>query len=235
MLVSIVIPTLNEAKGIVETITKIPLEELRRRGFDCEVIVVDGGSTDETDKIARELGARVVYEPRRGYGRAYKTGFGEAKGDIIVTLDGDYSYPPEYIPYLVDLLIKRDLDMIIARRIPEPRAIDPLNVLGNRVLSLFTKLLFRVGFEDSQSGMWVIKKEELKEIMPNADGMEFSEEIKIKAYLRGKRVCEVGVPYRKRKGKRKLKAVRDGLRNLLYLFMMFVRSRTKQINNQPMG
>jgi glycosyltransferase involved in cell wall biosynthesis len=128
MLVSIVIPTLNEAEGIVETITKIPLEELRRRGFDCEVIVVDGGSTNGTDKIARELGARVIHEPRRGYGRACKTGFEEAKGDIIAVLDGDASYPPEYIPYLVDFLIKHDLDMLIARRVPEPGAMSTLNM-----------------------------------------------------------------------------------------------------------
>jgi hypothetical protein len=82
--------------------------------------------------------------------------------------------------------------------------------------------------------MWVIRRRVLKEIKQNADGMEFSEEIKIKAHLCGKRICEVGVPYRKRKGKRKLKAVRDGLRNLLYLFMIFMRSRTKQINDRPM-
>jgi glycosyltransferase involved in cell wall biosynthesis len=194
-------------------------------GFEVEVIIVDGGSTDGTEKIAKELGARVIYEPRKGYGRAYKTGFKEAKGDIIVTLDGDATYPSECIPQLVNFLVKNNLDIVIAQRIPEPEAMSPLNAFGNYVLTTLIRLLFHFDIRDSQSGMWIVRRNVLKDIMPKSDGMEFSEEIKIRAVLQGKRISEFPIPYRKRKGKEKLKRFRDGLKNLLYVFILFLRSR----------
>jgi glycosyltransferase involved in cell wall biosynthesis len=223
-IISIVIPTLNEAEGIRITINNIPMENLKKMGAEVEVIVVDGGSIDGTDKIAKELGAHVIYEPRRGYGRAYKTGFREAKGDIIVALDGDATYPSEVLPQLIDLLIRGNLDMITTRRVPEHGAMSRVNAFGNYVLSILIRLLLRVNFKDSQSGMWIIRRNALKDIIPRCDGMEFSEEIKIKAYLCGKRIYEVQIPYRKRAGKPKLKNFRDGLRNLLYIFVIFLRS-----------
>ncbi|MHC1627405.1 MAG: glycosyltransferase family 2 protein [Candidatus Nezhaarchaeales archaeon] len=222
--ISIVIPTLNEAEGIRETISRIPMEKLKNAGFEVEIIVVDGGSRDGTDRIAKELGARVIYEPRRGYGRAYKTGFSAATGNIIVTLDGDASYPPEVIPQLVKLMLDNNLDFITTQRIPEPGSMSLINRFGNYVLSLITRILFRINLKDSQSGMWVIRKDALKDIMPRSDGMEFSEEIKIKAYLCGKKVYEHPIQYRKRVGKPKLRRFRDGLRNLVYLFVIYVRS-----------
>lgn len=222
--VSIVIPTLNEAEGIRETISRIPAKELRDTGYDVEIIVVDGGSRDGTDRIAKELGALIVYEPRRGYGRAYKTGFSVAKGDIIVTLDGDASYPPEVIPHLLKLMHDLNLDFMTTERIPQPGAMSFINKVGNYILTLVTRILFRVDLRDSQSGMWAIKREVLKDIIPRGDGMEFSEEIKIKAFLCRKRVYKYPVPYYKRVGKPKLKRLRDGLRNLIYLFIIYVRS-----------
>lgn len=224
--VSIVIPTLNEAMGIRETINRIPMKELRDAGYDVEVVVVDGGSTDGTDRIAMELGALVVYEPRKGYGRAFKTGFSVASGDIIVTLDGDASYPPEVIPHLLKIMNEVDADFITTQRIPQSGAMSFINKIGNYVLTLTTRILFRVKLKDSQSGMWVVKREILKDILPQGgDGMEFSEIIKIKAFLCGKKVYEYPIPYNKRLGKPKLKRVRDGLRNLVYLFILYVRSR----------
>jgi glycosyltransferase involved in cell wall biosynthesis len=226
MLVSIVIPTLNEAKGIVETIAKIPLEELRRRGFDCEVIVVNGGSTDGTVEVAKSLGVKVVIEPRRGYGRAYKTGFTHAKGDIIVALDGDASYPSELIPKLIELLVDKELDFITTDRFASaPSSMKLLNRIGNLILSSTTRLLFKINLRDSQSGMWVFRRHLLRRVMPGSEGMPFSEEIKINAFHRTKRAAEVPIPYRERVGARKLRMFRDGLMNLLYLLKLFVRTR----------
>ena len=82
-LISIIIPTLDEADGIHKVIDEIPRKELRNAGYDVEVIVVDGGSTNGTDEVAKELEAHVVYELRKGYGSAYKTGFSIAKDDLI--------------------------------------------------------------------------------------------------------------------------------------------------------
>src|SRR5689334_14104142 len=100
---SVVIPTLNEGKSIGGVLDEIPEGVL-------EVLVVDGNSADDTQDIARAKGARVIVEPRKGYGRAYKTGFLEAKGDFIATLDGDLTYPAERIAELGDQLVAEGLD-----------------------------------------------------------------------------------------------------------------------------
>ncbi|RLF75321.1 MAG: glycosyltransferase family 2 protein, partial [Thermoplasmata archaeon] len=94
MKVSVVIPTLNEERSIGKVLEMLPRRE------DYEVVIVDGLSTDRTVDIAKEKGARVVMERRRGYGRAYKTGFKEARGRIIVTMDGDLTYPAEMVEEL---------------------------------------------------------------------------------------------------------------------------------------
>ena len=227
--ITIVIPTLNEALGVRRTISKIPVKELKKQGFDYEILVVDGGSTDETVDVARSLGAKVIIETRKGYGRAYKTGFKYAQGDIIVTLDGDGSYPAEYIPYLVALLIKYDLDFITVDRLKlmKKGAMDMFNKLGNFILTLLIRLLFNVKIEDSQSGMWIFRKRILKKIMPTADGMPFSEEIKIRAFMFSKRVLEVSAPYYKRLGRPKLKKIRDGIANLIHIIKLFVLLKLK--------
>src|ERR687895_2308655 len=98
-LVSIIIPTLNEQFGIEKTISSIPKARIHDiLGYDVEILVIDGDSTDLTRDVAMKMGARVIVEKQNGYGRAYKTGFAAAKGDIIVTIDADDTYPAEQIP-----------------------------------------------------------------------------------------------------------------------------------------
>ena len=195
--------------------------------FDCEVIVVDGCSTDGTRERARELGARVILEPRRGYGRAYKTGFDAAEGDIIVTFDGDFTYPVSLVPRLVEDMVKNGVEFITTNRLDalEPGAMSFLRKFGNYVLSLWVRLLFSVRLRDSQSGMWVIKKDALNRILPDSDEMAFSEEIKIKAFKSCK-CAEIPITYRKRVGKSKITAAQDGIRNFLHLLQLrFINSR----------
>jgi len=180
--VSVIIPTINEEEGIVSTLSELPSGILKEMGFSCEVIVVDGGSSDKTRERAERLGAKVVFEPRRGYGRAYKTGFSACNGDILVTLDGDHTYPASVIPMLVRTMIKKDLDFITTNRLEliEREAMGPLHKLGNRILSVMVRLLFSVNLRDSQSGMWVVSRDVLDRILPDSDQMAFSEEIKIR-------------------------------------------------------
>src|SRR6185295_3372598 len=97
--ITVVIPCLNEAEGIRRMLAALP-------GFVDEVVVVDNGSTDDTTAVARAWGALVVAEAHRGYGRAYKTGFTQATGDIIVTLDGDHSYPMDALSYLLEAFLR---------------------------------------------------------------------------------------------------------------------------------
>lgn len=213
--ITVIIPTLNEEVAIGKVIRMIPGRE------NMEVMIVDGLSTDRTVEIARELGARVVMEKRKGYGRAYRTGFASAGGDIIVTLDGDLTYPAEKIPELVDHLLEQDLDFLTCDRLSrlDRRAMGTTHRFGNWVLKTASNLLFGLKLKDSQSGMWVFKKEILKKFVPESDGMPLSEEIKIRAFKHpGIRAAEIPIEYRIREGEVKLNSWKDGWKNLKYLF-----------------
>jgi hypothetical protein len=209
---SVVIPCYNEERGVRTVIQRMP------PAVD-EVVVVDNNCTDHTAEVARSLGARVVEQKTRGYGAAYKAGLASATGDVIATLDGDGSYPPEEIPGLLDTLLDRRWDFVSGCRFPltDPAAMDVSNRLGNQVLTAATALLFFRPIRDSQSGMWVFRREILGRLRLTSDGMAFSEEIKLEVILRGLRFGEVHIPYGERTGSVKLRKWRDGMENLLFL------------------
>ncbi len=174
--ITVIIPCLNEEQGIEKVLTRMP-------EFVDEVIVVDNGSTDRTSDVARGYGAKVVREDVRGYGRAYKTGFSQATGDIIITLDGDHSYPPDAISYLLEAFLHLEVDFLNASRFPvrEKGAMSFKHKIGNLILSLAMSILYLKWVRDSQSGMWVFRRSILKDMSLVADSMAFSEEIKIEA------------------------------------------------------
>lgn len=209
--ITVIIPTLNEEESIGEVIDSIPKVE--------EILVVDSNSKDRTKEIAIAKGARVINEPRLGYGRAYKTGFENAKGDIIVTLDGDMTYPAEDILKLVEILEKENLDFISCDRLSqlEKGVMSFQHRFGNWVLKFFTNLLFRMKIKDSQSGMWVFRRSILDKLNLTSEGMPLSEEIKIEASKKV-RFKEVSIKYRIRKGEAKIRSFGDGMKNLLFLF-----------------
>lgn len=209
-----VIPCLNEEKGIVEVLARMP-------SFVDEVIVVDNNSTDRTAELARSRGARVLHEEVRGYGRAYKTGLVQSRGDIIVTLDGDHSYPPDAISYLLEAFLHSEVRFLSASRFPlkNRQAMSLKHWMGNRLLSLAMSILYFRWVRDSQSGMWVFERSSLDEMQLVSDGMAFSEEIKIEAITR-KRIGfkEIYIDYSTRMGEIKLQPWRDGFKNLSFLF-----------------
>src|SRR5437867_11470349 len=182
--ISVVIPCHNEEEGIRAVLAQMP-------ALVDEVLVVDNASTDRTAAVARELGARVVFEGRKGYGRAYKTGFAAARGDIIVTMDGDGTYPPDSIPLLLHVLVAERVDFMAAQRwySRSGEAKSPIRLLGNFILSGTMKCLFFQSIKDSQSGMWVFRRDVLKKISPRSDGMALSEELKILAFTHPELRC----------------------------------------------
>lgn len=210
---SLVIPCYNEEDGVREVIGRCP------KDLD-EIVVVDNNCTDRTAEVARSLGAVVVSEKTPGYGAAYKTGLQAATGDVVITLDGDGTYPPEAIPELVDTLVAKGWDFLSACRFPlsDPKAMGFTNQLGNWVLTTTSMLLFFKPIQDSQSGMWVFKRSILPRLNVTSDGMPFSQEIKLEAILRGFRFGESHIHYGARIGEVKLQKWRDGWLNLSFLF-----------------
>ncbi len=212
--VTVVIPCLNEEQGIQNVLCEVP-------SFVDEVIVVDNGSTDQTAAIAHEMGAHVITELHRGYGRAYKSGFSRASGDIIVTLDGDHSYPVDALSYLIEAFVHCRVGFLSASRFPvvTDTAMSPKHKIGNRILSFVMSLLFFRWIHDSQSGMWVFRRDALNKMHLTSDGMAFSEEIKIEA-IKNKDIGfrEIFISYSQRLGEKKLRPWRDGFQNLFFLF-----------------
>ena len=210
--VSCVIPCYNEEGGIREVIGRMP-------GVVDEIVVVDNNCTDRTAEVARSLGARVVAERTPGYGAAYKTGLQAASCDLVATMDGDGTYPPEEIPRLVEVLLDKRWDFLSASRFPlaDPHAMGFSNRLGNWVLTVAAAVLFFKPIRDSQSGMWVFRRAALEQMRLTSDGMPFSEEIKLEALLCGLRFGEDHIPYGVRTGEVKLQKWRDGWNNLVFL------------------
>ena len=210
--ISLVIPCYNEEGGIREVLARVP------NSVD-EVVVVDNNCTDRTAEVAASMGARVVAEKTPGYGAAYKAGLAAAKSDVIVTLDGDGTYPPEEIPKLVDQMVDRGWDFLSASRFPlaDKKTMQFTNMLGNWVLTVAAALLFFKPIRDSQSGMWVFRRRGLEKMKLTSNGMAFSEEIKLEALLRGLSFGEGHIPYGSRVGEVKLQKWRDGWENLMFL------------------
>src|SRR5450759_3783167 len=164
--ITVIIPCLNEEQGVERVLRLMP-------AFIDEVIVVDNGSTDGTSKVAESLGAKVIREKVRGYGRAYKRGFAQATGDVVITLDGDHSYPVDAISYLLEAFLHLEADFLNASRFPvrDRHAMSFKHKLGNLVLSVAMSILYLRWVRDSQSGMWVFRRSILDSMDLTSDGM----------------------------------------------------------------
>lgn len=234
MQASLVIPTLNEAASIGEVLRRFrtAAEEANRTTFgaapiDWEILVVDGRSTDGTAEIAAREGARVIAEPRKGYGRAYKTGFAAARGEVIATADGDLTYPVETVPALVGQLLRERVDFLSGDRLAfvNRRSMTTEHRIGNWALNRFVAIAYHRFVRglpagtllDSQSGFWIFRRTVLDRVHVAADGMAFSEELKIEAIVRGVKFVEIPIHYGERFGPPKLRSWRDGVQNLLFL------------------
>ena len=208
-----VIPTKDEEEGV-----KHVLGELKP--YIKDIIVVDS-SFDKTPEIAKKMGATVIAEERKGYGRAYKTGFSNIPkdADVIVTLDADGTYPVDVIPKLVKMLEDENLDFISCAR-QYSGVMSAKHKLGNFILTITSNILFFAHISDSQTGMWIFRPSVLDRIDVKSDGMPFSEEIKLRVIKAGLKFREVPVSYGERIGEVKLDSFRDGFKNLFYLFRL---------------
>ncbi len=217
--ITVVIPALNEEQGIGKVLDEIPVDELKEIGYSIEVMVIDNGSKDKTKYIADNHGAKVIVQPIKGYGNAYKAGFANACGEFIATGDADLTYPFSCLPELITKMKDGDLDFITTNRLDdlEPGVMSKSHYFGNMAFHLMTKILFKLPFKDSQSGMWLFKKEIWPKLNVVSSGMPFSQELKIEAYRKGFKCAEIPIKYRARVGEVKLNTIKDGIGNMLHL------------------
>jgi len=222
--ITVIIPTYNEENAIGEVIKEIP-------DFVDEILVVDS-SSDKTPEIAAGLGARVVREPRRGYGRAYKTGLEQAKSELITTVDGDRTYPVAAIAPMIDFLFNNKLDFVSGSRFPlrEKGTMKIFNTIGNKGISWLGSLLFARKISDLLSGMWLLKKSIIPTLELVSDNWNFSEEIKLSVVRHpGLKFAEYYINYRPRLGDTKMPAMKTGWENILFIFQLrlgFAKGRT---------
>jgi dolichol-phosphate mannosyltransferase len=215
--IAVVIPTLNEAKSIGKVLDEV-FNVLN--GMDFEVLIVDGHSEDATVDIARSKGAKVIYQKNRGYGDALKTGFLHARNslnaDVIVMMDGDYTYDPKDIPKLIKPILAGQADMVLGNRFPkmEKGAMTLLNKIGNKILSWFARKTLKINVHDTQCGIRAFKTNLLDHMNLTCEGMPFATEMLAEARLAGAKMVETPVAYRPRIGDAKLNRIRDGLRIL---------------------
>jgi glycosyltransferase involved in cell wall biosynthesis len=233
MRATLIVPTLNEASSVGHVLDtfRAAAEAANPKLFsvdplDWEMVVVDGASTDGTADVARKAGARVIDEPRPGYGRAYRTGFAASEGEVIATADGDATYPVEEIPRLVRKLLDERLDFLSGDRLTllDEKAMTREHRVGNWALNFVLRVAYHSYLRpaggilsDSQSGMWVFRRSVLDRVRLTQDGMPLSEELKLEVLLNGLKFQEVPIHYAERWGAPKLSSWRDGRRNLEFL------------------
>jgi glycosyltransferase involved in cell wall biosynthesis len=202
--VSVIIPTHNEAQAIERVLADLPSD------LTTEVIVVDSNSNDGTPEIAARMGARVVQEPRRGYGRACLTGLATANSpDVVVFLDGDYSDRPSELPILLAPIIEGRADITLGSRLCSAGALPWHQVFGNRLAARLIGLLY--GLEISDLGPFRAGRADvLRALALEETTYGWAVEMILKAALAGFRVVEVPVSYYPRIGKSKISGTLKG-------------------------
>jgi glycosyltransferase involved in cell wall biosynthesis len=218
--VSVVIPCLNESANIEQCVRRSQAA-LDEAGILGEVVVADNDSDDGSAEIAAAAGARVVHEPRRGYGSAYLAGFAAARGEYIVMLDSDMTYPFEDIPRFVEEL-RDGAQLVMGDRMDniEPGAMHWMHrYIGNPLLSGTLNLFFRTGIRDAHCGMRGFRRDILPQLDLRTTGMEFASEMVIRASKEKVDIREFPIAYAPRGGESKLSRYRDGWRHLRFLLV----------------
>ncbi len=219
--VSIVMPCLNEERTIAACIMKAR-SAFDRLGLLGEIIVCDNGSTDGSVEIASSLGARVVFERRRGYGSAYMRGIAEARAEFIIMGDSDDTYDfSDLEPFLAPLRDGYDLVMgtrFGGRILPGAMTFSH-RYIGNPVLSGILKAFFGVQISDAHCGMRSFTKSAYRRLGLQTTGMEFASEMVVNAGRARLRIKEVPITYFPRAGESKLETWRDGWRHLRFMLL----------------
>jgi glycosyltransferase involved in cell wall biosynthesis len=193
--VTVILPALNEAAALPVALASFPPE--------VDLLVVDNGSTDQTAAVAAAHGARVVHEPRRGFGAACWAGVEAAPGEVVVFADADGSFDGSDLPAVAGPVLRGEADLVVGSRMArrEPGAMSALAVVENRVLGLACRVLFGVPLSDL-GPFRAIRREVLLALGMTDRGSGWPLEMLGRAGRVGLRVVEVPVRYRSRAGGR---------------------------------
>lgn len=210
-------PTLNEAQSIQKVISEINRLPIPQK----EILVVDGCSNDATLDLARSMGVNVIIECIIGYGNAIRKGIDTAKGQIIVIMDSDYSYPGYYIPRLITPLIKNEADLVLGNRLTyyNLRSMKISHLFGNLILTIIFNLLFHSKLVDTQTGFRAFRKIFFEKLKLESEGLFLPTEILVKALKLHFKINEIPIYYRPRIGKSKLNPILDGFIILIKIIL----------------
>jgi glycosyltransferase involved in cell wall biosynthesis len=228
MKLGIVIPALNEE----DSIEKIILLSHQAKDYiirnspvsEVEIVVVSDGSTDQTVPLAQKHLDKiklVVFEKNRGYGAAIKQGWEETDADLLAFLDADGTCNPEFFAPLCTELEKGNRDIMLGCRLNKDSQMPLIRRVGNTLFAILLSLVSNSRVRDTASGMRVIRRSSLPEIMPLPDGLHFTPAMSARAILHPElKIHEIDMPYRERDGESKLKVWKDGLRFLKVILEM---------------
>lgn len=212
--VMVLLPTLDEAEGLALVLPRIPVEQLSKKGWELEILVVDGGSQDGTKEIAQQFGCHFIPQQGKGKGAAMRLGFLrflKSKCDALVMFDADGTYHPEEIPKLLSKL--HDYDVVIGDRLGgsiDPDAMNRTNYFGNHMLTWIAVALFGVPINDLCSGYWAFSRRTISELKLNSMRFEIEAEMYTSCAVENLEIAHVPIRYSKRLGDAKLGSVKDG-------------------------
>lgn len=221
--VSVVMPCLNESETLGTCITKAK-STLEKLGVEGEIVVADNGSTDNSVEIAESLGARVVHQPLRGYGNAYRAGIEAARGKFVIIGDSDDSYDFTDLERFITPL-RNGAEFVMGSRLKgkiEKGAMPWLHrYIGNPILTWILNVMYRSGISDAHCGMRSFKKEAYEKMDLQTAGMEFASEMVIRAAQLKLNTVEIPITLHKdgRSGSPHLRSFRDGWRHLRFMLL----------------
>ncbi len=223
--ITVVIPCYNEARGIAKVIKSFPVEKLHRNHFSLEILVVDNNSTDNTAQLAKQAGAKVIYEPKPGKGNALRTGFQNvsADTDYVVMLDGDDTYRPEEIVRLVMPIHENFCDVAIGSRLGgkiHGNSMRLFNRAGNWIYTHLVRYSYHANVTDVLTGYFAWRKSTLDQLAPHLKSSGFAIEMEMITRMARMKVDITSVPisYLQRSGDSSLRPLHDGARIMKMFF-----------------
>jgi glycosyltransferase involved in cell wall biosynthesis len=237
MKLSIVIPALNEQQSI-ESIINRTLDAKQyitehSPVTDLEITVVSDGSTDRTVEIASRYTDRIrliIFEKNKGYGAAIKEGWRQSTGELLAFLDADGTCDPKFFADLANLMQKENADVVLGSRLNKNSEMPRIRRFGNTLFSIFLSVVSNENIKDTASGMRIIRRDSLANLMPLPDGLHFTPAMSARAILSDYlKISEIDMPYKEREGESKLNVLKDGVRFLNVIVTMIFMYQPQKI------